>query len=406
MPSASFHLKDPKSDKPTAIFILFNADGKRTKIYTGYTIHKDEWDKDEQKARIRRHDPGNGTLNLGLKRMADVLNTYYAEARSRGVLPRTEDLRAAIEPQEEVQEKKPLLLPDFAAYVSRLVATRRPATAKSAKTTCNHLAAYQRQTRKPLEYESLNMSFYDGFTSYLLNVAKLTDNSLSKQISILKRFLADAVVRGHTERQDFKRWSWVRREPDTITLTHQELLAIERLELPTKHYLDNARGLFLLSCYTALRFSDVAELQPINDKGDRLRVTTQKTSDTLTIPVSPKARVILDRMWKGELHPITNQKMNLYLKELAKLAGIDTEIETNTYRAGDRLAKRTPKHDLISSHTGRRTFVTLALEDGIPWEVIMKVTGHKDMKSFRRYINVSEERHLDVFNRMWASKKA
>ena len=405
MASISFHLKDPKSSKPTAVFILFNADGKRTKIYTGYTIHPDQWDTGEQQALTRRQSQTNSSMNSGLKRMADVLADYYARARAQGVLPSAEDLRVVVEPQEKVPVEVPQLLPDFAAYVSRLATTRRPATAKSAKTTYNHLLAYQTHSRKPLEYANLTMAFYDGFTTYLLRIAKLTDNSLNKQVSILKRFLADAVVRERTNRQDFKRWSWTRREPDTITLTHQELQAIEWLQLPKKHYLDNARGLFLLSCYTALRFSDVATLQPVNDKGDRLRVTTQKTSDTLTIPVSPKARAILDRMWAGELHPITNQKMNVYLKELAKLAEVNTEIETNTYRAGDRIGKRTPKYDLISSHTGRRTFVTLALEDGIPWEVIMKVTGHKDMKSFRRYINVSEERHLEVFNRMWANKK-
>ncbi|MCC3158660.1 site-specific integrase [Hymenobacter sp. 15J16-1T3B] len=407
MATVSFHLKDPKSDKPTAVFIWFNADGRRTKIYTGYKVDPQQWDAGEQKAKTRGrgYSSTNGSTNDGLKLMGETLQEYYAEKRAKGLIPSEEDLRKAIEPQEEVKVEKPELLTDFAAYIDRLNTTRRPATAKSAKTTLNHLKGYSTHSKTPLDYEDLTMVFFDGFTKYLLNVPKLTDNSLNKQVTILKRFLNDAVVRGRTERQDFKRWHWKRREPDTVALTHEELAAIEELELPAKHYLDNVRGLFLLSCYTALRFSDVEALQPSNDKGDRLKVTTQKTRDSLTIPVSPKARIILDRMWAGEIHPISNQKMNAYLKELAKRAGVDSDTDRPKYRAGENIGAVAPKYQLISSHTGRRTFVTLAIKDGVPWDVIMKVTGHKDIKSFMRYVGSTEERHMDAFFSLWNKKE-
>lgn len=407
MASISFHLKDPKADKPTAIFILLNGDGQRVKVYTGEKIHPAQWDKAEQKAKTRGkgiESEANGIINSGLANMGKLLETYYAKQRAIGIIPSAESLRLVIEPKPEKSEDRPQPLPDFADYLQRIGLTLRPATRLSVGTTYNHLVAYEKYARRPLEYTDLTRTFFDGFTRYLLEVVKLTDNSLSKQLAILKRFLSDAVERGRTDKQDFKRWGWSKREPDILALTRLEVQLLETIDLPESHYLNNVRGLFLLSCYTGLRFSDVVVLKPEHDRGDRLVLVTTKTRDKLTIPMHPKARPLLDKLWAGSLHPISNQKLNDYLKELCKRAGIDTPTEHNSYRGGQRITETLPKWQLISSHSGRRSFVTLALETGLPWDVIMKATGHTDFKSFRRYIHTTEERQITEFNRVWADQ--
>ena len=35
--------------------------------------------------------------------------------------------------------------------------------------------------------------------------------------------------------------------------------------------------------------------------------------------------------------------------------------------------------------------MTLSLERGLRPEVVMKVTGHRDWKSFKRYVNITEQ---------------
>ena len=62
---------------------------------------------------------------------------------------------------------------------------------------------------------------------------------------------------------------------------------------------------------------------------------------------------------------IANQKLNEYLKELGALAGLSAPTERTRYRGGQRLSETHPKYALLGCHTGRRTFVTLALERGI-----------------------------------------
>jgi integrase len=147
----------------------------------------------------------------------------------------------------------------------------------------------------------------------------------------------------------------------------------------------------------------VAALRQEHQKGEWLQLTAQKTSEKLTIPLrGNRALPLLAKLWAGEVRAISNQKLNRYIKDVARLAGIDAPTEQVEYRGSQRTSQTFPKHELISTHTGRRTFVTLSLEGGLSWETIMKATGHKDFKSFRRYIQVTPERLLADFARVWS----
>ncbi|OWP63501.1 hypothetical protein CDA63_08990 [Hymenobacter amundsenii] len=409
MATVSFHLKEPKADKATAIFILLNGDGQRVKIYTGERIAPEQWSKAEQKAKTRGRgieSDTNATINSSLANMAKLLETYYSKQRAVGIIPSPASLRAVVEPQPEEKQERPRPLPDFADYLERIALTRRPATRRSIGTTYNHLVAYEKVTRRSLEYDDLTATFHDGFTRYLLETVGLTDNSLAKQVGILKRFLSDAVNRGRTNKQDFKRWKWGKRDPDILSLTRAELQLLESIELPEGHYLNNVRGLFLLGCYSGLRWSDVVALKPEHDRGDRLVLVTKKTSQQVTIPLHPKARPLLDMLWAGRLHAILNQPFNRFIKELCKRAGIDTPTERNSYRGGQRITTTVPRWQLITSHCMRKSFITLALESGLPWDVIMRVSGHTDFRSFRRYVHTTDARQVTEFARVWAQESA
>ena len=48
------------------------------------------------------------------------------------------------------------------------------------------------------------------------------------------------------------------------------------------------------------------------------------------------------------------------------------------------------RYELLSSHVGRRSFVTLSISKGIPIQVIESMTGHKDLASFQKYIKIDK----------------
>jgi len=123
-------------------------------------------------------------------------------------------------------------------------------------------------------------------------------------------------------------------------------------------------------------------------------IKTQKTRDSPKIPILPQAQEILDRyegMCPTALPTTSNQKANDYIKELGKLVEVDTPISIIRYQGAKRFEETFPKYEKLTTHTARKTFVTLALEKGMRPEVVMKITGHKDFKAMKPYIKIVDD---------------
>lgn len=403
MATVSFLLKEPNATKPTPIFAFLSFDGKRVKISLGLSILPKQWLKADQRAQVRGY-ADNGTLNDALELMEEQLLQCYKEHRAQGLLPSAEGLRAAIVPEQAVVPA-PQIATSFWGYFDEFIAvTRAQAKIGSAKvyaTVARHLREYEQSSGYAVDFDTITLSFGDRYATHLLHKVRLTDNTVAKQILTLKRFLRWARDRGYTAATGFDRLSWKRQEPDIMTLTAEEVAALEQLVLPAGGYLDNARALFLLSCYTGLRFSDLVSIRAEHLRGQTLRMTTQKTRETVTVPLRAEALATVEHLLAGKVRAITNQKLNDYLKELGKLAGIDAPTEVIRFRGGVRESTTVAKWERLGCHTGRRTFVTLSLERGLRPETIMKVTGHRGWKSFQRYVNVTSDAVEREFRQSW-----
>jgi hypothetical protein len=87
----------------------------------------------------------------------------------------------------------------------------------------------------------------------------------------------------------------------------------------------------------------------------------------------------------------SNQKMNIYLKELARAAELNDSVIVQEQKGNIKFPKTFFKHQLITTHTARRSFATNAFIAGIPAISIMKITGYKTEKAFMQYIRISQE---------------
>ncbi|MGI4872146.1 MAG: site-specific integrase, partial [Janthinobacterium lividum] len=395
MANVSFLLKEPNAIKPTPIFAFLSFDGQRVKVYTGLRILPKQWLKADQRAQVRGY-PDNGALNDALELAEERLLSCYREQRAQGQLPSSDALRAAVEPAPvAVASASPLLARSFCQYFDEWIALTRaqskPRSAQVYATAARHLREFGQASGYAIDFDTITLTFGDRYATYLLHTVKLTDNTVAKQILTLKRFLRWARDRGYTNATGFDRLTWKRQEPDIMTLTAGEVTALEQLVLPVGGYLDNARHLFLLACYTGLRFSDLVSIRAEHLRGQVLRMTTQKTRETVTVPLRAEALAIVEQLLAGKVRPITNQKLNDYLKELGQHAGIDAPVEVIRFRGGVRESTTVAKWERLGCHTGRRTFVTLSLERGLRPETIMKVTGHRGWKPFQRYVNVTSD---------------
>ena len=87
--------------------------------------------------------------------------------------------------------------------------------------------------------------------------------------------------------------------------------------------------------------------------------------------------------------PKENQTLNRDLKDIAKLAEINSEIEQQMTKGGRKIIQQLPKYELVTTHTARRSFATNLYNMGVPSIDIMHITGHRTEKSFLKYIRVT-----------------
>ena len=74
-------------------------------------------------------------------------------------------------------------------------------------------------------------------------------------------------------------------------------------------------------------------------------------------------------------------------------------LKETYYRGNERIDEVTPKYALLSTHTGRRTFICNALALGIPVQVVMKWTGHSDYKAMKPYIDIADDIKANAMNK-------
>ncbi|WP_460676755.1 site-specific integrase [Hymenobacter coalescens] len=377
------------------------------KVPTGLKVLPRQWVVDNQRGQTKGRNNPNGPLNDRLDDIETALTNCYTAAVAAGNLPSPEELRAAVVLTEAAPVPVARAFWDYyEEWVSITRAAGQVRTAQTYATAARHLREFGQASGTAVDFDLITPAWGDKFTAYLLHTARQTDNTIQKHITRLKSFMKWAAERGYHDTTGYARLSWKRQEPDIMTLTAEEVAALEALELPAAGYLDNARSLFLLSCYTGLRYSDLVSIRPEHLRGQTLRLTTQKTRETVTIPLQARALPIVRRMVEGQIRAVSNQKLNDYLKELGERAGITEPIEVIRYRGGKRESTTLPKWQKLGCHTGRRTFVTLSLERGLRPELVMKITGHRDWKSFKRYVNITEQAVEREFARVYEMPSA
>lgn len=229
---------------------------------------------------------------------------------------------------------------------------------------------------------------------------KHLNNTTGKYISSFKTFLAWASDQGLATSSDFHRFKVFHEEADIIYLTWEELLHLYNLDLKELPHLQSTKEAFCFCCFTGLRYSDIAKLTKENIKGDHLLLNTQKTRDRLTIPLNDYANAILKR--NNYCLPVTtNQHTNRNLKEIGEKARIKDPVMIVKYRGAEEVRISEPKYNLITTHTARRTFVTLSLEKGMRAETLMQITGHKSFKTLKKYIKITDKVKTLEMGRVW-----
>ena len=189
-------------------------------------------------------------------------------------------------------------------------------------------------------------------------------------------------------------------------LTETELESLEGLtKLSSRH--EQARDLFLMQIYTGLRLGDLFNLKPANvDYNNQIiSLNMIKTGEYVQIPISKTLEILLKKY--NVLPPkISSQNHNYRIKEVCKIAGIDSPTLQIKFIGNNRIEEVFPKYQLISSHTARRTCITLLLKMKVLPEMVMQITGHSSRKSFQKYVKISQPEAVIAVKNAWDTKQS
>ncbi len=413
MENVTFYLKDPQKNvsrgnqKETLIFMLFaygyfeiSAEGKKRyipfKYSTGKRIYPYQWNDRLYKAkRSALFDHYN--LNMQLDNLGMLVKQEYQKhphvspSRLRELVNNRLDKSSAENINLNTYIEK--FFNDITTGARLTIKNTRykPGTIKSYKGFIAIFHRFQKYKNRQYDFSDITMDFYYELTGYLtaLNNGPNTIGRVMKQLKTIMRFARDEGLHKNNEIEN-RSFKAVTYSVDNIYLSEEELERIYRLDLSERPHYDLARDVFLVGCYTAQRYSDYSRIRKANIKGNFIELTQQKTGERVIIPIRPVLMTILKK-YNYKLPKTYEQKVNRYIKEVGRLAGIDEIVQTETIKGGLVVKKDEYKYELIKTHTARRSGATNMYLAGITSIDIMKVTGHKTEREFLKYIKVTKE---------------
>ena len=433
-----FFLKSPKSTRPSAINFLIRFNSKLVKLTTHLKIYPEQWNQILQKAYISPilnpiDNHNNSIVNEKIDEIKDRFNKFKLYLCNIEKPEDSEVFKLIKEEFKDMARKKSKKeeLNEFDDIVKVIHDTIYNDTTITTGTCDNYIKkglpalkfylSYleKEENIRITSFKSFTTEFFTDFANYIHNNYTYGDgesytittiNSLlkyAKSAIILsaraKKQLTEAEISSITIKLFTNKSA-----PNHIALRNDEVMLLYNYKATNKHD-EEVRDLFLLECTFGHRISDILRLDQRLDKiGDKYYVTIspQKTPNKkIDVGIIFKiAKEILIDKYQCQLPSITKDKINKDIKRIAHEAGITgNELQSFHYQgeATPREFKR-PRYECISSHTGRRTFISLLVARGWTYETISKYTGQSE-KMVEHY-DKATDKYIEIYKDSLANR--
>lgn len=380
-----------------AIYCYVRHNYQTLTLHTHEHIQLKHWDKEKQ--RVKRTYVGSPELNEYLDSLKQKVQRIIRSVRIDNPTADFEMIKTALS-KEFKPKKSNTFYTVFDTFIELRKESVTSGTTQKYTTLKKHLINFEANINFKMSFENIDFSFLDNLQKYFYSV-KLSSNTIRKNLQFLNSFLKWAAEREYHSNYKFASYKLPKEiRKDAFSLSLQNLRQIQDYK-PSSSKLEHVRDVFLFMVYTGQRFSDVSRLKSSDIREGHWKLTQFKTKKTVTIPLINSALEILNK-YDMELPIVSNQKTNKYLKEMAKDAGLTELITDVGYFGNERISKSVPIHDVISTHTARRTFVSLSSLGGVNQQVVQSITGHSSTKMVSRYYdsnktNAAKELIEDVF---------
>lgn len=409
-------LLDKEPGKPDAkLRYRIKWNGNTVAFNVGFRVTLEKWSLETQRCKNGtthgRSKTSASDINKAIQQIEDAANAVFYKYESSNAIPSAEEFRSSFKAQTG-RTKKSERENTISALCEKFIQIKgrenswTPQTITKVNTVKKHLV----ECFGDISADDLTNELMGDLIEFLLKNGH-RNTTVAKDLNIIKWLLRWAKNNGYYSGDVHLSFSpklkgISGRLREVIYLSWDELTNLYDLEVQSSA-LSQVRDVFCFCCFTGLRYSDVATLRKIDVQETYISVVTEKTDEVIKIELNKYSKALLDKYREIPLPDdlalpvISNQKMNVHLKDLAKLAKLNQPIRIAYFKGNQRFEEVKPKHDLITTHCGRRTFIVNALYLGIPAEVIMKWTGHADYEAMKPYVEIVDllkAREMDKFN--------
>lgn len=362
--------KTPKTS-PHYIYCRLRINGisARSDIATGVSCLPSEWDNKAQK--IRGGTELIREQNAKLEKFRYDLDSIYNDLRRQEKPITAEIIKQAY--VNKMDTKPKTLLSFYSEYVNQNNVQIEKESRKQWKSRINMLNEYIQKyvKRKDVDLAEITPKWLHSYYRHHIEALGNSKNHAAKAVSSIKRVLDFAVSEGAIEYNSTKSLKVARDKRKPIKYLSEKQLK-QLIECPFfDERLQKVVDCFLFQTYTGMAYNEILHFNPsVHLKEDNKGVTwimiyRGKTKELSQIPFLSSARNLLEK-YNHSLPIITNQKMNDYIKEACRIAGIEAYKE-------------------VTTHVGRKTAGMYLLNRGLRLETVSKILGHKSVKITEMY---------------------
>lgn len=296
---------------------------------------------------------------------------------------------------KELEKREENIIPLFEEFVDN--SNTSDTTRRNYGTVKYHLREFEKAKKIRLTVNNLDIKFYERFNKFLFTELKkpdgekgLSDNSVVSTMKNLKVFLTYLEKRGYNFQHIIPHIKASYKDTPIFFLTEDEIEKLYQHKFKTPR-LEKVRDLFVLNCFLGYRYSDLSRLTKDHITEDGVvEMRAYKNQKDTYVPLTPKAKEILEK-YDYELPIISEQNMNLYIKEACKEAKINQKVEKVRTSSGNKSYNQIPKHEIMTTHIAVKTFISLCCKKNISPKTVSIITGKTVKVIMKHYLGMDKE---------------
>ncbi|SDI11016.1 MULTISPECIES: site-specific integrase [Chryseobacterium] len=229
-------------------------------------------------------------------------------------------------------------------------------------------------------FKDLDLKFIQDYEFFLKAERSLALATTNKMIQRFRKIVKLAISQDIINKEPFISYKVKHVKKEIVYLTTEELSKLEKYKFKAER-LQIVADMFVLCCYTGLAYNEMTNLEKSHivigfDGNEWINMKRAKTQQILSIPLLNKSKMIIEKYNNADeikvLPSLSNQKFNVYLKEIADIVGIDKRL---------------------THHLARRTFATtVLLYNDVPMEIVSELLGHSK-------ISITQESYAKIVNK-------